>query len=342
MKIRNILCGLLLSLMLLTGCEKADDYVSSPSANFEALWKIMDENYCFFEYKDIDWDEVHGRYRVQVSDTMNRYELFDVLASMLNELKDGHTNLVSSFDMSRYWAWYEDYPPNFYKDIQSKYLGKDYKIAGGLKYTKVGDGEFGYVYYASFSSGVGESNLNEMFLYFKDCKGLIFDVRDNGGGSLTFADRIAARFMEEKMLTGYMQHKTGKGHTDFSAPYPIYLSPATDYVRWLRPVIVLTNRHCYSSANDFVQKMRMMPYVVTMGDRTGGGSGLPFTSELPNGWSIRFSSSPMLDADKQHTEFGIDPDINVQMTSGDIQRGKDTLIESAITYLKEHTDKEEK
>ena len=26
---------------------------------------------------------------------------------------------------------------------------------------------------------------------------------------------------------------------------------------------------------------------------TGGGSGLPFSSELPNGWSVRFSASPM-------------------------------------------------
>ena len=338
MKIRYyILYGLLLPVILFSGCEKADEYVSSPAANFEALWKIVDENYCFFEYKDIDWDEVHERYRVQISDTMSRYTMFDVLASMLNELKDGHTNLISSFDMSRYWAWYEDYAPNFYKDIQSRYLGTNYKIAGGLKYTRLADDEFGYVYYGSFSSGVGEANLDEMFLYFKDCKGLIFDVRDNGGGSLTYADRIAARFMEERMLTGYIQHKTGKGHADFSDPYPIYLSPTMDHVRWLRPTVVLTNRHCFSSANDFVQKMMLMPYVTVIGDRTGGGSGLPFTSELPNGWSVRFSASPMLDASKQNTEFGINPDINVQMTSGDVQRGKDTLIESAISFLKEQT-----
>ena len=91
---------------LFTECEKSDEYVASPQENFEALWKILDENYCFFEYKDIDWNEVHDRYKTQISDTMNQYVLFDVLGDMLNELKDGHTNLISTFNMSRYWDWY--------------------------------------------------------------------------------------------------------------------------------------------------------------------------------------------------------------------------------------------
>ena len=70
-----------------------------------------------------------------------------------------------------------------------------------------------------------------------------------------------------------------------------------------------------------------------MGDRTGGGSGLPFSSELPNGWSVRFSACPVLDVNKQHTEFGIDPDIAVSITGEDIQKGRDTIIEAAIELL---------
>ena len=103
----------------------------------------MDENYCFFEYKDIDWNEVHDRYKTQISDTMNQYVLFDVLGDMLNELKDGHTNLISTFNMSRYWDWYLDYPDNFDSDIQENYLGRNYSIAGGLKYTTLSDGQIG-------------------------------------------------------------------------------------------------------------------------------------------------------------------------------------------------------
>ena len=148
-----------LCFLFLFGCEKATKYNSSPRDNFEALWRIMDENYCFFAFKDVDWDDVYDRYNLLVKDTMNQYELFDILGKMLAEVKDGHTNLISSFDMSRYWAWYEDYPANFYKEIQDNYLGTDYKIAGGMKYKRLADDQIGYVYYGSFSSGVGEPRL---------------------------------------------------------------------------------------------------------------------------------------------------------------------------------------
>lgn len=332
---------LILSAFLGTSCRDTDEYTTDARENFETLWRILDEHYCFFEYKEIDWDEVHDRYATQLTDTMNQYALFDLCASMLAELKDGHTNLYSSFDVARYWAWYTDYPPNFYEELNTAYLGDDYKIAGGLEYKTMADGQVGYVRYASFSSGIGESNLDYMFYHFRECKGLIIDIRNNGGGSLTYSERFASRFLEEARTVGYIQYKTGTGHTDFSEPYPIELQPST-YIRWLRPVVVLTNRHCYSAANDFVQKMRLFPHVTIMGDRIGGGSGFPFTSELPNGWTVRFSACPMLDADGNLTEFGIDPDVPVSITSDDLLRGVDTILESALTFLLEEEHQSEK
>lgn len=318
--------------LLFAGCEKGRGYDPSPRSNFEALWKIMDENYCFFEYKSIDWDEVHDRYTLQIRENMNDTALFNLLAQMLAELKDGHTNLISSFDISRYWAWYESYPPNFNEEIQKKYLGTDYKIAGGLKYQLLAGGEIGYVYYGNFSNSVREDNLDHMFSYFNGCRGLIFDIRENGGGSMSNSDRIASRFLSEKILTGYYQYKKGNGHTDFSVPAPVYLSPS-NRIKWLRPVVVLINRKVFSATNNFVNIMRLLPQVTTLGDRTGGGSGLPFSSELPNGWSIRFSACPILDVDKNHTEFGIDPDVSVSITIDDLEKRRDTLIEEAIRLL---------
>ena len=331
MKLR-IIDYLVLVGILFSACEKADKYNPSPRDNFEALWQILDENYCFFEFKDIDWDEVHDRYSVQINETMSQYDLFEVLGKMLAELKDGHTNLFSSFDVARYWAWYEDYPANFNAEIQKNYLGTDYKIAGGLKYKRLSNDQVGYVYYGNFSSGVGESNLDNMFIHFKDCRGLILDVRNNGGGAMSNSDRITQRFLEEKILTGYVTYKTGNGHTDFSSPYPLYLSPS-DRLRWTKPVIVLTNRQCYSATNNLVSIMRLLPHVTVMGDCTGGGSGFPFSSELPIGWGIRFSACPILDADKKHTEFGIEPDEKVSMTEEDMKKGKDTIIEAAIGHV---------
>ena len=317
-------------LFLVSGCIREEQFDNSPKVNFEALWKINDEGYCFFEYKDIDWDAVYRKYEPMITEDMSQDGLFEVLGNMLGELKDGHVNLYSASDMSRYWSWHEDYPRNFdILTIENRYLGNSYRIAGGMKYTILSD-NIGYVYYEDFSRAVGEGNLDEMLAYFAPCNGIIFDVRDNGGGTLTYAERIAARFTNEKVHTGYSMHKTGPGHNQFSQPKPVYVEPS-NRIRWQKPVAVLTNRSAYSTTNEFANIMRYMPNAVLIGDRTGGGAGLPFTSELPNGWGVRFSASPHLDAEKNHIEFGIEPNIKIDLTSLTLH---DDIIEEARKTLK--------
>jgi len=83
--------------------------------------------------------------------------------------------------------------------------------------------------------------------------------------------------------------------------------------------------------------MKYAPNVTVIGDKTGGGSGLPFSSELPNGWSVRFSASPMFNAEKEHIEFGVEPDLRVNMLQDDKDRMKDTIIEMARKMIKERS-----
>lgn len=328
---------LIFCLGLLSSCIREEEFVNNPQGNFEQLWKIIDEQYCFLDYKQIDWDEIHTRYQKLITPNMGSEGLFEVLSEMLYELQDEHVNLASAHNVSYYDAWYQDYPRNFRADLlEDSYLGRastDYRTAAGLKY-KILEDNIGYIRYESFADPVGNGNLDEVLSYLSVCNGLIIDVRDNGGGNATNSARIASRFTNEKILTGYISHKTGIGHNDFSKPYAIYLEPANG-VRWQKKVVVLTNRRSFSATNDFVNHMRCLPNVTTIGDKTGGGSGMPFTSELPNGWSVRFSASPHFDAEMNHIEFGIEPDIKADMLQEDELRGKDTLIEMARKLLSE-------
>ena len=322
----------LLLLLLPSSCIGEEEFDNTPTGNFECLWKIIDEQYCFLDYKNIDWDDVHHRYAPLITDDMSSAGLFEVLGNMLAELKDGHVNLYSTSNMARYWDWYLDYPRNFSESLVEQYLGRDYRIAGGAKYRILED-NIGYVYYGDFSSGIGNGNMNEILSYLSICNGLIIDVRNNGGGALIYATLMAEHFTNERVLTGYIQHKTGPGHSDFSAPEPIYVEPS-DGIRWQKPVMLLTNRHSYSATNDFVSAMNCFPQVTLVGDKTGGGSGLPFSSELPNGWGVRFSASPHLNAQQEHIEFGINPDVKVDMKAEDEAQGLDTIIETARRLLK--------
>ncbi len=262
---------------------------------------------------------------------MTNSQLFEVMTDMLSELKDGHVNLYSAGDIARYWSWYQDYPKNWDQELRDSYLGTDYHMASSLRYRTLSD-NVGYVVVESFSSGMGDGNISQMLYNLGSCNGLIIDVRGNGGGDLDNARRLASHFTNDDILVGYTIHKTGPGHSDFSSPWADEME-ASDGIRWQKACIVLTNRECYSATNTFVRDMMQCPQVTILGDTTGGGSGMPFSSELPNGWQVRYSAEPQLDVDYQHTEFGIAPDIVCQLDSLQALEGFDTIIEKARSLI---------
>lgn len=340
------LVSLLLFLSLFSACSVEKEYSDKPLDNYNALWAILDERYSYFELKlnkGVSWRDMYDKYRPEIKDKMTSDELFRVFNKLIRELKDGHVNIHTSFDYGRYWDWHTKYPENYDAKLMANYLGSDYRIAGGLRYTLIRyNGHIrdnvGLLRYDSFSAPLGASNISSALGRLKDCKALIIDIRGNPGGDITRADLFASHFMNASRVVGYTRHKTGKGHNDFSDYIPLKVEPVPTGFRWLRPVVVLTNRGVYSAANDFVMKMKGLPYVTIMGDTTGGGGGLPMTSELPNGWAIRYSSTQTVDANYRHIEDGIDPDYKVLLNVVQASQGKDSMIERAISYINERYD----
>lgn len=338
--IRKTIIPIILLLFLASSCVEeeypADD--SNQSA-FETLWRLIDEHYCFFPYKaktiGLDWNEVHARYAPLINENMDAVQLFEVCCNMLSELRDGHVNLSAGYDVGRYWNFWQDYPENFNDSIVRCYLGTDYHIASGLDYTILPDNT-GYVRCESFSTPIGNGNISDMLFMLATTNGIIIDVRGNGGGDMTNSDRLASHFITKRRLTGYIYHKTGKGHDDFSEPFPVYLDPATGR-RWFKPTVVLTNRQCYSATNDFVKNLKGLDHITILGDTTGGGAGMPMSQEISNGWGVRYSAVVFEDANHQQTEFGIAPDTVVTLTQSDLLKKKDTLIEAACELIRKKT-----
>ena len=327
--------------LILCGCTHPFmDVENTPVGNFEALWQIIDEKYCFLDEKKVDWDSVYSAYhprfeKMQVVDYEDNYVYFDLMEVVVNELEDGHVNLYSYFDVSYCTSWYDGYPINFDSELlMQKYLN-GYRQAGGLIYNRIHNDSIGYVYYGSFSDNFSLANAVAVFNYFKDCRGIVLDVRNNGGGSMENAYKLASLFYPQDTIVGYWQHKSGPGRSEFSSLEPMKLEDAKGY--WQRPVIVLCNRNSYSATNFFVSIMRnsYLPHSLVMGGISGGGGGMPMSYELPNGWTVRFSSVKMYDIDKRSIESGIKPDVLDTL----ISRDYDDIIENAVRIINNAYDK---
>ncbi|MDN3690607.1 S41 family peptidase [Cyclobacterium jeungdonense] len=300
---------------------------------FDSLWEDVNDRYSFFSHKDIDWDRVRETYRAKVTENMGQLDLYELLADMLFELRDGHVNLSTGFNRSRNWEWYQEFPVNYDENlIQQEYLGRDYWISGPLLHQMVD--EVLYVNYRSFGQRISEANLQVVVERARRSRGVIIDVRNNGGGNLSNAELLASAFAEEELEYARQRIKSGPGREEFGPWEPMVVSP-WDEGTFTGLVIVLTNRRSYSATSFFAQMMKTLPNVLLLGDQTGGGGGTPVFGELPNGWTYRFSATQTVDLEGRQLEDGVLTDVRLDLDPAAVQRGEDNLIEAAISLLRQ-------
>ncbi len=364
---------------------------NTPTANYESFYTQVKENYSFFEEKAINWDSMDIAYRPLVHDSLSNDSLYLILSKMLYALQDGHVNLFIRNDRSSNADWYLDYPANFNQEfVHRTYWGKDYQISEALLHTWMDS--IGYVYYGAFSASFNKKNLDYVLNRFAKAKGLIIDVRSNGGGSMGNVYRLVERFVPEKAFMGSIQRKAGKGAADFSEPDSLFVAPLVDYAKrakaraeakakaeakkrrkgqsleeekekeetaeasakppkrlgagqWSvadstgmflqKPIVVLTNRKSYSATNFFAAFMSTLSNVTILGDKSGGGGGVPVSFELPNGWAFRISATRTYLPDGTTIENGIEPDIYQSTGPEEEIQGIDAIIERAKKVINE-------
>jgi len=325
------------TLIILSSCEKVlmeDEPVNDPITNFEYLWSTADEKYSFFEYKGINWNDIYNEYKPQINNGLSDVELFDILGEMLNELHDGHVNIIAPFDISRYNFDYSS-PENYnFRLLEDSYIGWDYRVTGSLINTTFErDGvTIGYLGIRSFNYLIQEADIDFALNNLQDAKGLILDVRNNGGGYIYNVSLLGPRFADMERVIGTSVQKNGPDHNDFTDPVEIKMEPGGDF-QWRKPVVLLTNRGSYSATSFFSLAMKAFPRVFLVGDTTGGGLGVPAGFELPNGWGYRFSVTQTYSTSGKNWENGVPPDFTVWMDPENELNGIDDIMEKAIELI---------
>ena len=328
-----------MTVVLLASCEKAfiRNGDESATAVFEYLWNRVDSQYSLFDVKEVDWDSIHEVYRQKVTDGMSDDSLFRVLARMLNTLNDGHVNLIAPFDISRseeiFLQTYgrRNIEPNI---VMLNYLGADYHSAGGFAYKGLRGDSVIYIRYSSFSNSASTATLNMIVKRYPHASGMILDMRQNGGGSVENIWNILALMPARHTLLYSTQIKSGPGHEEFSELEKVYSSfDNGDYEPYCKMVVVLTDRGSYSATSFFALCTKAYDNMITLGDTTGGGLGLPGGGELPNGWVYRFPLTRTIAPDGKNYENGVPPDTLVILDPAATAAGKDNVIESAAEMI---------
>ena len=169
---------------------------------------------------------------------------------------------------------------------------------------------------ASFASGQFDvAAFDRVLERYRDAPALILDVRMNGGGN-----DAAGAAGGGALHHGASHHRMGAVSAAARGTMPLPRSPSGACRRAGRgsirvPVLLLTGRQTWSSAEGFVSAMRELPNVVVVGDTTGGGSGNPSVFSLREGYGFSVvavgSSTP---ADRSPIEWrGIAPDVAVPL-----------------------------
>ena len=327
----------ILIISLFASCEKAlfkqKGENNKAVANFDHLWEQCDIRYAYFDYKKINWKTVYAQYRGKVYDGMSEDSLFNVMGAMLNELRDGHVNLISPFNISVFDV--DLLGPENVDDrvILENYIGIDRIITGPFTHDFLRNKEIGYIRLRSFPGTVDNVQLDYMLDRYKDTKGLIFDIRQNGGGVINDVYTILGRFIDKQTFVYQSRGKIGPGHNEFGEPELSYLSPAETPVKYLKKIVVLTDRGTYSSGSFLALMAKGIDNMVIMGDTTGGGLGLPNGGQLPNGWTYRCSITQTLDIDGNNYENGMPPDKPVLVDKLRLAQGIDDVLEAAMQEI---------
>jgi len=334
---RIVKCLFLLSVLTL-GCIACTDLFvgqanePTPEETFEQLWQDYDKYYSYFPIKNINWDSMYTVYRPQVTRRTTPDELFQITGKLILSLRDGHAWLVTPQGRQIQYKYPVAGPTNRLPSLDHYFSlkQKNFSVYYGT-YQNIG-----YVLIQSLSGPTETfSCLDDILLEFKqqDLIGLVLDLRGNGGGSDEVSRLIASRFVSTKSTYSLVRYKAGPAHNSFGEWMEKTISPSGEH--FSKPVMVLTNRQIFSSAEDLVLAMRTSPNTTVVGDTTGGGSGNPMLRLLPNGWNYAIPRWQQVDMQMEYIEGrGIHPDIPLWITSQDSIRHIDAIFERAVVEIK--------
>lgn len=171
--------------------------------------------------------------------------------------------------------------------------------------SKIIDGNIGYIKLNTFENLNAASEIRRALndVKFKGAKGLILDVRNNGGGLLSNAAEIAGMFLKKDDIIVFTVDRDGRRESMRSSGEQI----------WQGPLVMLINEGSASASEILAGAIRDNNYGILVGYHTFGKASVQSVRQLPDNSAVLLTVAKYLTpSDHDISKKGISPDIEVK------------------------------
>lgn len=159
-------------------------------------------------------------------------------------------------------------------------------------------------------------------------KKIILDLRNNPGGYLEVAQDIAGWFLEKGEVVVIEDFGGKEENIVYKAEGNAKLSSY--------PVAVLINRGSASGSEILAGALRDNKGVKLVGETSFGKGSVQRLEKLSDGSSLKITIAKWLTPDGDHiAEKGLEPDVEIELTEEDFEKGNDPQLEKAVEIIKE-------
>jgi len=176
-----------------------------------------------------------------------------------------------------------------------------------VKTKELENGKIGYIRLTQFQENSAE-DFKKALEKFKNKEGIIIDLRNNPGGLLSTAVRIADMLLKEGDLIVYTKGRTPRSNEEFFSRTP-------PVVPLDLPVVVIVNKGSASASEILTGALRDNKRALAVGDKTFGKASVQTLIPLPDGSGLKITTAHYYTpSGKLIMNKGITPDIVVHVS----------------------------
>lgn len=349
---------------------------------FESFWNGMNNNYIFWSVDNTNWDNMYTTYKplfasLDISKEADQQKAVGYFRAMTDGLTDSHYNLsfpsnsyiadssiTPSYDrklaagiLRDHYVFY-DYDANYYLDpgyvhgidsvntLEGSYTEAiSGTIGGNILYLGFNQFNLKNSYDASDDNGV--KKVLQFFIDYlhnppAGFKGVVIDVRGNGGGSVSDLNFLVGNMISSNLVFGATRYKSGNGRLDYTPWADAIVTPQAGAKAVTVPVVAIADIWSVSMAEITTMAIHSLPNGHFVGETTWGANGPLTDNQVYNAGqftagnfvSVYTSSSMFRYKDGNIYEGkGFPPDYVVPFNLDDFNNYGDKQLEQALQLM---------